>query len=89
MSISPVNHSEIEINVIGLQPDERVKFEFESSHANLSSILTEEPLVTADETGRFRWYENGLHSTEGSASTQWLVRVIHQRGVNCATVVLP
>ncbi len=89
VSISPVNHSEIEIQVIGLQPNERVKFEFESSHANLSSILTEEPQVTADETGRFRWREEGLHSTEGSASTQWLVRVIHQRGVNCATIVLP
>lgn len=89
VSISPTNHSEIEIQVIGLQPNEQIKFEFESSHANLSSILTEEPLVTADETGRFRWHEEGLHSTEGSTSTQWLVRVIHQRGVNCATIVLP
>ena len=89
LSISPVNHSEMEISVIGLQPEEQVKLVFESNGVNPPTIYTEEPQVTADETGRFRWHENGLHSTEGSASTQWLVRVIHQRGVNCATVVLP
>jgi nitrite reductase/ring-hydroxylating ferredoxin subunit len=89
MSISPVNHSEMEISVIGLQPEEQVKLVFESNGVNPPTISTEEPQVTADETGRFRWREEGLHATEGNTPTQWLVRVIHQRGVNCTTIGLP
>jgi hypothetical protein len=91
MAVRPGNNNHYELQVSGLKSGE-IPFVFYSaqdSQGNLTRMEAWGFVQGADRDGNFSLELSQLRVLDGEPSTTWDVRLVHARGVACATVVVP
>ena len=91
MAVHPGNNNHYELQASGLQPGE-IPFVFYSAHDGRGNLTRMEDwgfVQGAGADGKFSLELVQLRVLDGEPSTTWDVRLVHARGVACATVVVP
>jgi hypothetical protein len=91
MAVHPGNNNHYELQANGLKPGE-IPFVFYSAHDGRGNLTRMEAwgfAQGADAQGKFSLELDQLRVLDGEPSTTWDVRLVHARGVACATVVVP
>jgi hypothetical protein len=90
LEIVRISNSTVELQVSGLQPGEKPSVLYSTS-SNTSSSIGEmgDFAKGADENGEISIYLPGLIPLDEQINSTWDIRVIHTRGVECATITLP
>ena len=84
-----VSDSMVEMHASGLEPGE-LPFVIYSTFSNTGGTMVELNYTRgADENGEFSFDLSELMPHKGQTSTTWDIRLIHSRGVACATITLP
>jgi len=82
--------SKVILQISGLQPGEVPYITYSTSSGGASRMIGSGYAVTgADASGKFTHDHGGLLPLEGQTSATWDIRLIHSRGVECATITLP
>jgi hypothetical protein len=90
LDIQRVSHKGVILHISGLQPGEVPYIIYSTSSADASTMMTSGYAVTgADANGEFTTDSPGLIPLKGQTSAIWDIRLIHSRGVECATITLP
>jgi hypothetical protein len=91
MAVQPGNNNRYMLQASGLKPGEIpfVFFSAQDGRGNLSRIEAWGFAQGADAQGKFFLELDKLRVLDGEPSTTWDVRLVHARGVACATVVVP
>jgi hypothetical protein len=90
MDIKRRSDSKVTLQISGLQPGEVPYIIYSTSSGGASRMIGSGYSVTgADASGKFTHDQGGLLPLEGQTSATWDIRLIHSRGVECATITLP
>lgn len=90
LEVVHISNSTVELQVSGLQPGEKPSVIY-STHSNTGSSSGEmgDFAKGADENGEISIDLPGLIPLDKQINSTWDIRVIHVRGVECATITLP
>jgi hypothetical protein len=90
MDIQRLSDSKLTLRISGLQPGEIPYIIYSTASARASRMITSGYAVTgASADGKFTIDQAGLIPPEGETSATWDIRLIHSRGVECATITMP
>ena len=90
VDIQRASDSKLILRISGLQPGEVPYIIYSTSSGGASRMIGSGYSVTgADANGEFITDQRGLLPLEGQTSAIWDIRLIHSRGVECATITLP
>ena len=90
VDIQRASDSKLILQISGLQPGEVPYIIYSTSSGGASRMIASGYAVTgADANGKFITDQGGLLPLEGQTSAVWDIRLIHSRGVECATITLP
>lgn len=81
--------SDVTLHATGLQPGEIPSVSYSASSNNASSIGDAAFSTGADQNGVFSQPLRGLAPLPGQTHSTWDIRLIHSRGIECATITLP
>ncbi len=87
--IRPVSSLMAHLEVNGLIPGEKLIIIAHTENAGYSSQIESQPIIGADQNGRYVENLRGLNLLRGSTENRWEVQVAHSRGVACESATLP
>ncbi len=90
LNVRRISDSSVELQVSGLEPGEMPFITYSTSDSG-SSVRGEAGNFAqgANAKGEFIYKLGGLNPLTGQTSATWDIRLIHSRGVECATITLP
>ena len=90
LDVQRLGDSKVTLQISGLQPEEVPYIIYSTFSGGASRMIGSGYSVTsADANGKFATEQGGLIPPEGQTSAIWEIRLIHSRGVECATITLP
>ena len=91
LDVQRVSDSKVTLHISGLQPGEIPYIIYSTSLSGVGDkMFTSGNFVNgADARGEFSTEQEGLMPLEGQTSAIWDIRLIHSRGIECATITLP
>lgn len=91
LEVQRLSDTKVTLHISGLQPGEIPYIIYSTSTIDAGSkMIASSVFVTgADAQGEFRTDQGGLSPLPGQSSAIWDIRLIHSRGIECATITLP